>query len=67
MPAQTEDEKKAARMQVYADALDFFITEPEALSDPTLRLFVDFFKERIAQEEERLAKGIGTQAQLVKA
>ena len=54
-------------MQVYADALDFFITEPEALSDPTLRLFVDFFKERIAQEEERLAKGIGTQAQLVKA
>lgn len=67
MPTQTEDEKKATRRQVYAEALDFFITEPEALSDPTLRLFVDFFKKRIAQEEERLAKGIGTQVRLVKA
>ena len=54
-------------MQAYAEALDFFIDEPKAINDPTLKSCVDFFKERIAQELERQAKGLGTQKVLVKA
>lgn len=65
MESQAKKEPdREARIQAYAEALAFFIKEPEAISDPTLRLFVDFMKERIAQEEERLAKGLGTQKPL---
>lgn len=57
---------REAKMQAYAEALAFFIENPEAIGDPTLRLVIDFFKEQIAQEEERLAKGFGRQEQLAK-
>lgn len=56
---------RAVRIQAYADALDFFVENPKAITDPTLRLFVDFFKERIAQEQERRAKGFGVQKPLI--
>ena len=62
MEAQPDKEPdKAARIQAYVEALDFFIDNPKAISDPTLGLFVNFFKERIAREQERRAKGLGTQ------
>ena len=68
MEAQPNSEQdRAARVQAYAEALDFFIENPKAITDPTLGLFVDFFKERIAQEQERLAKGLGTQKMLENA
>ncbi len=68
MAAQTSKEPdREAKVQAYAEALAYFIEEPKAITDPTLGLFVGFFKARIAQEQERLAKGLGTQAQLVKA
>ena len=44
--------------------VDFFIKEPKAITDPSLKIFVDFFKEKIAQEQESLAKGLGTQKML---
>ena len=50
----------------YTEALAFFIEEPDAISDQTLRFFIDFFKEKVVQEQERRAKGIGTQKQLVR-
>ncbi|MHB1830738.1 MAG: hypothetical protein ACYCO0_05085 [Candidatus Micrarchaeaceae archaeon] len=59
-----KEQDKATRTQAYAEALDFFIENPKAITDPTLKVFVDFFKERIAQEEERSAKGLGTQRML---
>jgi hypothetical protein len=65
-PAKKEQDREA-RMQAYAEAIDFFIEEPEAMTDPSLRLCIDFFKERIDMELERQAKGLGTQKQLVKA
>lgn len=58
---QTEDEKYAARIQAYAEAFDFFIEEPEAVSDHTLKIFLDYFKQRAEQERERQAKDPGTQ------
>ena len=68
MEAQPNSEQdRAAKIQTYAEALGFFIENPKAITDPTLRLFVDFFKERIAKEEERLAKGLGTQKMLLKS
>lgn len=68
MAAKTSEEpSREAKIRAYAEALAYFIEEPKAISDPTLGLFVDFFKERIAQEEERLAKGMGTQKALIKA
>ena len=60
----SKEQDREARINAYAEALDFFIENPKAISDPTLRLFVDFFKERIAQEQEKLAKGLGTQKML---
>ena len=62
-----KEQDREARIQAYAEALDFFIEEPKAISDPTLGLFIDFFKEKIEAELERRAKGLGTQKQLVKA
>ena len=67
MAAQTEEEKKAARIRAYAEALDFFIKEPKAITDPSLKACIDYFKERIAQELERRAKGMGTQKMLAMA
>ncbi len=68
MEANADNEQdRAAKIQAYAEALDFFIENPKAITDPTLRLFVDFFKERIAKEEERLAKDVGTQKMLLKS
>lgn len=61
MEAQTEEDKRAARREAQAEALAFFIKEPKAITDPTLKIGVDFFKERIAQELERHAKGLGNQ------
>jgi hypothetical protein len=67
MAAKTSEKpEREAKICAYAEALAYFIEEPKAISDPTLKLFVDFFKERIAQEEERLSKGLGKQMQLVK-
>lgn len=67
MAVQTEEEKKAARIQAYAEALDFFIEEPKAITDPSLKACIDYFKERIAQELERRVKGLGTQKVLARA
>ena len=61
-----KEQDREARINAYAEALDFFIENPKAISDPTLGLFVNFFKERIAQEQERRAKGLGTQRMLAK-
>ena len=58
---------REARINAYAEALGFFIENPKAINDPTLGLFIDFFKEKIAQEQERLAKGLGTQKMLANA
>ncbi len=67
MTAKTSEEpSRETKIQAYAEALAYFIDEPKAVTDPTLGLFIDFFKARIAQEQERLAKGVGTQAQLAK-
>ena len=68
MEAQlNKEQNREAKIQAYAEALDFFIENPKAITDPTLRLFVDFFKERIAQEQERRAKGLGVQKPLIMA
>ena len=68
MEAQPNSEQdREAKIQAYAEALDFFIENPKAITDPTLRLFVDFFKERIAQEQERRDKGLGIQKPLIMA
>ena len=58
---------REARINAYVEALDFFIENPKAINDPTLGLFVDFFKEKIAQEQEKRAKGLGVQKPLIKA
>jgi hypothetical protein len=57
--AQLED--RTARIEAYAEALAFFIDQPEAVADTGLKAVIDFFKERIAQELDRRAKGMGTQ------
>lgn len=59
--------ERATKIQAYAEALDFFIENPKAITDPTLRLFVDFFNEKIAQEQERPTKGMGVQKPLIMA
>ena len=64
MAAQTEEEKKADKQQAYAEALAFFIEQPKAATDPTIALFVEICKEKIAAELERRAKGLGTQKAL---
>lgn len=64
MAAQTEEEKKAAKLQAHAEALAFFMEEPKAINDPTIALFVEVCKEKIALELERRAKGIGVQKSL---
>ena len=64
MAAQTEEEKKADKLQTYAEALAFFIEEPKAINDSTIALFVEVCKEKIALELERRAKGMGTQRSL---
>ena len=68
MEAQPNSEQdRAAKILAYAEALDFFVENPKAITDPTLRLFVDFFKERIVQEQERRTKGLGIQKPLIRA
>ena len=67
MKIQTEEEKRAAKIETYAEALDFFIEDPKAISDPSLRTCIDFFKERIAQEEEKRSKSLGMQKPLIRA
>ena len=64
MAAQTEEEKKADKLQTYAEALAFFIEEPKAINDSTIALFVEVCKEKIALKLERRAKGIGVQKPL---
>ena len=56
-----DNENREARIKAYAEALAFFIDEPEALADSTLKLFVELCKEKIAVEHERLDKGLGKQ------
>ena len=67
MEAQTEEEKKAAKLQAHAEALAFFIEEPKAATDPTIALFVEICKEKIAAEQARLNKGLGKQKVLIKS
>ena len=68
MDVQAKNEQtREAKIKAYAEALAYFIEEPNAISDPSLKVCVDFFKERIAQEETRRAEGIGIQKQLLKA
>ena len=45
---------REAKFASYAEAIAFFIDNPEAPLDPTLRLFVDFMKEKIAEAQARL-------------
>lgn len=67
MDVQAKDERgREAKIKAYAEALAYFIAEPNAISDPSLRLCVDFFKERIAREEERLTQVAGIQKMLAK-
>jgi hypothetical protein len=61
-----KEQSREERIQAYAEALDFFIEKPETLNDSALRLLIDFFKEKVAQEQERHVKGIGMQKQLIK-
>lgn len=67
METIAKDAERETKIRSYVESLDFFIEEPKAISDPTLKLFVDLLKEKITQEEERQAKGLGEQKQLVKA
>jgi hypothetical protein len=60
----SKEASREVRMQRYAEALDFFIENPKAISDPTLGLFIDFFKGEIAKARERLEKGLGRQKAL---
>ena len=62
-----DNENREARIKAYAEALAFFIDEPEALTDPTLKLFVELCKEKIAEEQERHKKGPGKQKMLIKS
>lgn len=65
-PQDNKEQDREAKILAYTEALAFFIEEPDAISDQTLRFFIDFFKEKVVQEQERRAKGIGTQKQLVR-
>ena len=58
---------REARIKAYAEALAFFMDEPEALTDPTLKLFVELCKEKIDKEHEKLDKGLGKQKVLIKS
>ena len=58
-------EDKEARIKVYAEALAFFIDEPEALINPTVKLFVELCKEKIALELDKRTKSIGIQKALI--
>ena len=61
------DPEREAKIKAYAEALAFFIEEPEALADPTLKLFVELCKEKIAEEQERQKKELGKQEVLIKS
>lgn len=67
MEITAKDAEKDAKIGSYVEALAFFIEEPKAVSDPTVRLFIELLKERISREEERQTKSSGNQKQLVKA
>jgi hypothetical protein len=67
METTAKDADREAKIRFYVEALAFFIEEPKAVSDPTLRLFIELLKDRITREEERQARGLGTQKQLAKA
>ena len=62
-----DNESREARIKAYAEALAFFIDEPEALADPTLKLFVELCKEKIAEEQNRQEKELGKQKALIKS
>ena len=62
-----DNENREARIEAYAEALAFFIDEPEALTDPTLKLFVELCKEKIAEEQNRREKELGKQKVLIKS
>ena len=47
--------------------LAIFIDEPEVLTDPTLKLFVELCKEKIVEEQERQKKELGKQKVLIKS
>ena len=64
---EAKNVEREAKIKSYVEALAFFIEESKAISDPTLRMFIDLLKERIKLEGESQAKGLGTQKQLVKA
>ena len=61
-----DNESREARIKAYAEALAFFIDEPEALTDPTLKLFVELCKEKITEEQNRQGKELGKQKMLIK-
>ena len=63
----SNEQDRETRINAYVEALDFFIENPKAINDPTLVLFVDFFKEKIAREQERHIKGLGVQKPLIRA
>ena len=62
-----DNESREARIKAYAEALAFFIDEPKALTDPTLKLFVELCKEKIAEEQGKLDKELGRQKVLIKS
>ena len=62
-----DNESREARIKAYAEALAFFIEEPEALTDPTLKLFVELCKEKLTEEQERQDNGLGKQKALIKS
>jgi hypothetical protein len=68
MDVQAKNEQtREAKIKAYAEALAYFIEEPNAISDPSLKVCVDFFKERIAQEEARQVSVLGIQKRLMRA
>jgi hypothetical protein len=68
MDVQAKSEQtREAKIKAYAEALAYFIEEPNAISDPSLKVCVEFFKERIAQEEAGQVSTPGIQKRLLKA
>lgn len=64
---QTEEEQRATKIQTYAEALDFFIKNPEAIRDPFLKVFIDHLKEMVEHERGKQAKDPGKQKSLYNA
>jgi hypothetical protein len=62
-----DNESREARIEAYAEALAFFIDESVVLTDPTLKLFVELCKEKIAEEQNRQEKELGKQNVLIKS